>query len=151
MSYDLDILARTIYGEARGEPIDGKIAVANVVLNRTRIAQELFKERGKVFSHLFGNGTVAGACLRPYQFSCWNEKDPNSEKVKKIKASDLYFAECITVAKMALAGLCIDNTQGSTHYHVTSIGFPPSWKGNGEPDKEPVVIIGSHSFYNNIK
>lgn len=33
-SQDLDYLARTIYGEARGEPYEGKVAVAAVVLNR---------------------------------------------------------------------------------------------------------------------
>lgn len=31
---DIDILARTIYGEARGETDLGKMAVASVILNR---------------------------------------------------------------------------------------------------------------------
>ena len=33
-SPDMECLARTIYGEARGEPYEGKVAVAAVVLNR---------------------------------------------------------------------------------------------------------------------
>ena len=33
-SKDVDILARTIYGEARGESEIGKRAVASVILNR---------------------------------------------------------------------------------------------------------------------
>lgn len=33
---DLNVLARLIHGEARGEPYTGKVAVAAVVLNRTR-------------------------------------------------------------------------------------------------------------------
>lgn len=33
-SQDLDYLAHTIYGEARGEPYEGKVAIASVVLNR---------------------------------------------------------------------------------------------------------------------
>jgi N-acetylmuramoyl-L-alanine amidase len=33
-SQDIDYLAHTIYGEARGEPYEGKVAIAAVVLNR---------------------------------------------------------------------------------------------------------------------
>ena len=33
-SQDLDYLAHAIYGEARGEPYEGKVAVASVVMNR---------------------------------------------------------------------------------------------------------------------
>ncbi len=35
-SKDVDLLARLIYGEARGEPYEGQVAVAAVVLNRVR-------------------------------------------------------------------------------------------------------------------
>lgn len=40
---ETDILARTIYGEARGESISGMEAVASVVLNRVAFA----KRRGR--------------------------------------------------------------------------------------------------------
>ena len=35
---DVNLLARVVYGEARGEPYRGKVAVAAVVLNRVRSA-----------------------------------------------------------------------------------------------------------------
>lgn len=35
-SNDLNILSRLVYGEARGEPYNGQVAVASVVLNRVR-------------------------------------------------------------------------------------------------------------------
>ena len=35
-SNDLNLLARVVYGEARGEPYAGQVAVAAVVLNRVR-------------------------------------------------------------------------------------------------------------------
>ena len=35
-SKDVDLLARLIYGEARGEPYEGQVAVAAVVLNRVK-------------------------------------------------------------------------------------------------------------------
>ena len=34
IEHDIDILARTIYGEARGEKTAGKKAVACVIMNR---------------------------------------------------------------------------------------------------------------------
>ncbi|HSH36451.1 spore cortex-lytic enzyme [Schnuerera sp.] len=49
------LLARTIHGEARGEPYIGKVAVAAVVLNRTRSPQ-------------FPN-TVAGVVYQPLAFT----------------------------------------------------------------------------------
>lgn len=36
-SKEIDVLARTIYGEARGEGMQGMQAVANVVMNRAKI------------------------------------------------------------------------------------------------------------------
>lgn len=38
-SNDLNLLARLVYGEARGEPYSGQVAVAAVVLNRVRVAR----------------------------------------------------------------------------------------------------------------
>jgi len=35
---NLDLLAHLVYGEARGEPYIGQVAVAAVVINRTRTA-----------------------------------------------------------------------------------------------------------------
>ncbi len=58
------LLARCIWGEARGEPIQGKLAVAHVVLNRVK-AQSYY---GK---------TIRDVILKPWQFSCFNENDPN--------------------------------------------------------------------------
>ena len=54
---DLDILARTIYGEARGEKTVGKKAIACVVLNRYK--------SGKWFA----GKTIAETCQKIYQFS----------------------------------------------------------------------------------
>lgn len=153
MAKELDVFARTIYGEARGEDVAGKVAVANVILNRFKIAKERRSIKGpRNFSDNFGDGiTVAGTCQRAWQFSCWNENDPNRDKIVNVKGSDLYFIECMLVAKAALAGLFVDNTLGSTHYYVTTTGFPGGWKKKGEDEPEPAVIIGKHSFHNNIK
>lgn len=52
---DITMLAQVIYGEARGEDADGKIAVANVVMNR-------------VLSRKFGN-SLAAVITAPSQFT----------------------------------------------------------------------------------
>lgn len=64
---DRDILARTLWGEARGESPVGQIAVAWTIQNRVN--------DGKAKSW-WGEG-YAGVCQKPYQFSCWSRNDPN--------------------------------------------------------------------------
>lgn len=55
-STDLNLLARVVYGEARGEPYTGQVAVAAVVLNRVR-------------SSSFPN-TIAGVIYQSGAFDC---------------------------------------------------------------------------------
>ena len=71
---DLQILARTLFGEARGEGDEGLEAVACVIMNRYK--------SGKWFTgYDVLNGkkipSVAQTCLKKAQFSCWNKNDPN--------------------------------------------------------------------------
>ncbi|MDR0751772.1 MAG: spore cortex-lytic enzyme [Christensenellaceae bacterium] len=53
---DLNLIARCIYGEARGEPYVGQVAVAAVILNRVKSPQ-------------FPN-TISGVIYQPYAFTC---------------------------------------------------------------------------------
>jgi len=46
---EMDIMARIIYGEARGEPYKGQVAVGAVVMNRIRSGQFPDTIRGVVF------------------------------------------------------------------------------------------------------
>ena len=92
---DIDTLARTLYGEARGESHTGKIAVANVVMNRVALASK--------HPH-FGDGTAAGACKAPWQFSCWNAADPNSQIINDVDDNDPVFADCLDIAQTACDG-----------------------------------------------
>lgn len=130
---EVDILARTLWGEARGEGAAGMQAVASVILNRARIA----RERGG----FWWGGDVIQVCQKPYQFSCWNRADPNFQKLQAVDERDLYFATALRVARRALAGTLDDNTNGGTHYHAASI--QPYW-ARGE---NPVAVIGRHVFY----
>ncbi len=102
------VLARTIYGEARGENDETKKAVANVVINRVKNP----KWWGK---------TVKEVCLARKQFSCFNFSDPNFEKLIKVTIKDKTFQECFGIAYAAVKKLIPDNTNGATHYHNKDI------------------------------
>jgi N-acetylmuramoyl-L-alanine amidase len=132
---DQDTMARTIYGEARGEGQAGMIAVANVILNRFALWDK--------HPH-FGHGTIESVCLAPWQFSCWNQNDPNSALIKSVTFSEPTFAECLQIASDALIGGIDDNTNGATYYKV--IGTNASWSSG----KSPCAIIGHHEFYKGI-
>lgn len=130
---EIDVLARTIFGEARGEPVRGQEAVANVVLNRVKIAQQ----KGRYW---WGNNII-GVCQKPYQFSCWNKNDPSYTRLTTVQPSDIHFATALRIARRAVIGTLNDHTHGATHYHADYIS--PYW-AKGE---KPTVIIGAHIFY----
>lgn len=137
---DIDILARTIWGEARGESVKGMEAVAMVIMNRfVRAARWTLK--GK---KIWWGGTIREICLKPYQFSCWNTNDPNRQKLNSVDEQDQAFVICKRIARRAVNGALQDQLEGATHYH--SKGITPYWSLG----KAPCCEIGNHIFYNNI-
>ncbi len=131
---EIDVLARTIWGEARREGHVGMEAVANVVLNRVKVAQA---HGGKYW----WGANIIQVCQKPYQFSCWNRSDPNFKKLNAVTESDLYFVTCKRIAARACIGVLPDHTRGATHYHADYVA--PYW-AKGET---PTITIGRHIFY----
>lgn len=127
-----DILARTLWGEARGEPVRGIEAVAAVVMNRAR--------RGG-----WWGDSVESVCRKPMQFSCWNPSDPNRAKLERVDETDRAFRICLRIARRAIAGSVDDPTHGATHYHVR--GLLPKWARGRDPSAE----IGNHLFYAGVE
>lgn len=132
-TYAIDILARTLWGEARGETLAGKEAVACVILNRLKKA----KTKGRFW---WGN-SLEEICLKPYQFSCWNQNDVNYRRVIAVTDADPHFAICLRIARRAVNELLNDATNGADHYHADTI--TPSWSEG----RAPTAIIGRHLFY----
>ena len=129
---DLLTLARTLYGELRGEPTEGQEAVANVIMNRVR-------------SGRYPNSIVK-VCLQPFQFSCWNKNDPNYPKIKGLKpGANAKFDECYAVAERVISGLVPDATSGALHYYAKYIAAP-SWVTKS-PKARMTAEIGVHRFY----
>lgn len=131
-----DTLARTIHGEARGESVRGKEAVASVVMNRVR--------RARTRGGYWWGGTVEAVCRKPYQFSCWNAGDPNRAVIEAVGSGDADFAVCQRIARRAIRDALRDPTRGATHYHAK--GISPPWSRGHSASAE----IGRHLFYNDI-
>lgn len=133
---DIDTLARTIYGEARGEYNNPKIglkslvAVGYVVLNR-------------YIEKTWYGSTIEEVCLKPYQFSCWNRKDPNRVIIENVKKGNVIFDICSHVAESVLFREIADPSFGANHYYATSMQNPPSWAVG----RLAVTQIGHHKFY----
>jgi N-acetylmuramoyl-L-alanine amidase len=129
-SAPIDTLARTLWGEARGEGYQGMQAVADVVMNRVHAG------------NFPGGSSIAGVCRAPNQFSCWNANDPNRPLLLAVTATNPQFAQALEIAAMAAAGTLPDITDGATYYHESSIATPRSWGAMTQ-----TAEIGNHIFY----
>lgn len=136
-----NIFARTLYGECRGEPLAGKVAVAMVIMNRFKRPCWWSRNRGDGIK----DDTIEAVCLDPYQFTCW--QDHNADKIKAVTKTDAAFRECLIIARLAEDGLLVDKTDHAFHYHHEAI--MPSWVIKGRHD--PCYRAGNHLFYNSVK
>ena len=130
---ELEIFTKTLYGEARGESLAGIEAVANVILNRHKMAMH--------HQCTWWGKTLSEICLKPQQFSCWNKTDPNFKLLQQDLSDDKVYQICKRIALRALHGNLIDNTHGATHYH--NIRINPYWARGIVPSAH----IGNHLFY----
>lgn len=132
---DVDILARTLYGEAEAGNDKDAIAIAAVIYNRAK------------YGRLWPD-SVAEVCLQPWQFSCWNVNDPNRQRI--MAAEGEWFNICKAIAGTTIRGEMIDPTRRSTHYYETGIKMPKWAKGH-----KPVMRVlhsrgTAHIFFNDI-
>ena len=134
---DRDILARTLWGEARGESLAGQIAVAWAIRNRVNDGNA---------KSWWGEG-YSGVCQKPYQFSCWNKSDPNFAYLSGAKQIPFReFAQAQIAAEQVMAGKVPDPTGGATHYYATTMPKPPVWvKG-----AKQTLKLGRHIFFKDV-
>lgn len=138
---DREYIGLTLYGEARGESLEGKVAVANVLKNRVQ-------------SGRWGKNYEA-VTLAPKQFSCWNGNDPNLPKLRAladalsdgITPSDPALGACLWVADGLLGGHLPNPVQDATHYFAVSMKDAPAWSRSGEF----VARVGNHLFFAKVK
>jgi len=117
----LDCLTEAIYFEARGEPWNGQLAVANVVLNRV--------------NHPKFPQSICDVIQQKHQFSYYWDGLPKT--VQDPKAWHV----AGQVAKMAMEGFVLDDIQNATFYHATHVR--PKWSASFKETAQ----IGRHIFY----
>lgn len=120
---EIYIVARTIYLEARGEPYEGKMAVASVIYNRANGNSDEF----------------ASVCLAPGQFACWRKE--NIGKLKILNAVDRRaLMECVSISK-SMFKKDFRPTIDATHYYNPKLASP-SWGS----EMKGAIYIGNHKF-----
>jgi N-acetylmuramoyl-L-alanine amidase len=117
---DIECLARNIYHEARGEPLEGQLAVAQVTLNRVQ-------------SDKYQN-TVCGVVYAHRQFSWTNS---GTKKIKNAKA----WRAALDVSRAVLTQSVALPKFAAMHFHTRQVR--PTWAKN----KQIVAVIGNHIFY----
>jgi len=120
-----------VYFEARSEPLEGQLAVAQVVLNRVRSSFW----PNDICSVVFQNEHRRHGCQ--FSFACDGLSD-NPHNPRPWKRS-------VLVAAVALHELWQDVTQSATHYHADYVA--PAW---GEV-LYPTVRHGRHLFYRDTR
>ena len=109
-------LALNVYHEARGEPLAGQMAVANVTWNRAERDPERLCE----------------VVYKPNQFS-WVKDKPT---VKDSKA----YQTALAVSVLSWLFYSVDFSRGATYYHTHSVN--PNWNQHMKTTR----VIGSHKF-----
>lgn len=121
----------TIAQEASSEPIDGKIAVAEVI-------------RERMENKYNSDGTLVGTVLSPYQFSGWNSGDRNRIRVAQMDMTHPSMVDCIKAYEEAFQKRT-NLARGANLYHADWMVPFPEWTKS--PKVTRLVSIGRHIFY----
>lgn len=126
-------LAQAIYHEARGESVDGQMAVANVIINRAFSKKYPSTICGVVFQN-----ADKGKFRCQFTFACDGRSDGGTERAawnRSLRLADQAFREFQQGERPGV----IPNS--ALYYHTTSVN--PNWS-----DKfHRVAAIGAHVFY----
>lgn len=125
----LGCLAKNIYFEAGSEPFEGKVAVAQVTMNRV----ESGKYPADVCGVVYQKNAMLGKTV--CQFSWFCERGPVVKPIHGVA-----YNESMEVAKrVLLENFRLSSVQGAMYYHADYVN--PNWK------KPKLVKIGHHIFY----
>lgn len=125
----LECLARNIYYEAGGEPFEGKVAVAQVTINR--MESGLFPN--DLCRVVYQKNVVYDKVLCQFSWYC---EGPARVPPKHAQA----YKESMVVAKQVLLeGFRLPSLTNALYFHAKHIN--PKW------NREKVAQIGGHIFY----
>ena len=123
-------LRACMWAEARGEPAVGRLAVAWVLRNRAMKRDTSIKHE----------------VLRPWQFSSFNDNDPNRGLILMAHKQDpAGWGAVDGIAELFENKATVDPTLGASHYYVMDMANPPDW-GRGHATWDETIVIGHHVF-----
>ncbi len=125
----LACLAKNIYYEAGGEPFEGKVAVAQVTLNRVNSGQFPNDVCKTIYQkNVFYEKVVC-------QFSWYCDRAATVRPINKAN----YDESMVAAKKVLLEGFRLPSLEKALYYHADYVN--PGWR------KEKVAKIGRHIFY----
>ena len=145
------LLGLTGWLEARGEPIQGIIAVMFTVINRAAKGH-----RGH---------SIPECCLASQQYSCWNDRDP--QQAIGLRLAELLWTDqslehepdaIVLTTCLSLAASIVhqhpwpvpDPSHGATHYlNPNTVARMPDWT-KPESGSIQTMRIFNHTFYRNV-
>ena len=125
----LTCLAKNIYHEAATEPFEGKVAVAQVTLNRA----ESGKFPSDVCKVVYQKNVFMERVVCQFSWYC-----ENAGKMKPVHGPN-YNESVAAAKKVLLEDFRLDGLKEALYYHADYVN--PGWK------KEKVAKIGRHIFY----
>jgi len=117
---EMRCLATAVYYESKGEPLDGQLAVAQVILNRV--------ESGRFASD------ICGVVYQRGQFSFTWDKRPDRPSESPV------WRTAQAIAVIAATDNWREVVPDATHFHATRVA--PGWRG-----LQRVASVGNHVFY----
>ncbi len=117
---DLECMAKVVHRESRGQPRDGQLAVAHVMINRVR--SERFP------------ASICKVAYQPFQFSGISGHQPNRESAA--------WATSVEIAHEVLSGRAQDTSNGALYFHATRINPNRFFR-----TRKQVAALEDHIFY----
>lgn len=117
---EAECLAASVYFESKSEPLEGQLAVAEVVLNRA--------SSGRFPS------SICGVVFQPSQFSF-----VRGRSFPPINKSSLHWKRAVAIAQIAMEDSWDSTASNALYFHARRVS--PNWR------KTRVATLGNHVFY----
>ena len=119
-SSELECLAGAIYFESKGEPLVGQLAVAEVIINRSRSGRY--------------PASMCGVVKQRGQFSF-----VRAGRLPPIPKASAHWRKAVAIAHIALKDLADSPAEDAISFHATYVS--PGWR------MKKVATVGNHVFY----
>lgn len=134
--------AMTIWMEGRSEGWDGQVCIAEIIRERT-FARDIPDHIRKHMYDFMPDGNVSTTVLWPYQFSCWNTKDPNRMKAAFLSFEDKMFDQCLRAWNFAIEKETHLTQHALFYFNPAIVTVMPKWVD----DCVRTIVSGKHHFY----